>query len=66
MTLGTTHLVVLINGYDGDEQHVRENAEFILQLLSKYCKSSGEVILSINDLPSTPCPIPGVADTLSW
>ena len=41
MTLGTTHLVVLINGYDGDEQHVRENAEFILQLLSKYCKSSG-------------------------
>ena len=41
MTLGTTHLVVLINGYDGNEQHVRENAEFILQLLSKYCKSSG-------------------------
>lgn len=28
MTLGTTHLVVLINGYDGNEQHVRENAEF--------------------------------------
>ena len=41
MTLGTTHLVVLINGYDGNEQHVRENAEFILHLLSKYCKSNG-------------------------
>lgn len=41
MTIGTTHLVVLINGYDGDEQHVRENAEFIQQLLQKYCKSDG-------------------------
>lgn len=39
MTIDTTHLVVLINGYDGDEQHVRENAEFILDLLKKYCKS---------------------------
>ena len=39
MTIDTTHLVVLINGYDGDEQHVRENAEFILNLLKKYCKS---------------------------
>ena len=39
MTIDTTHLVVLINGYDGDEQHVRENAEFILELLKKYCKS---------------------------
>ena len=38
MTIDTTHLVVLINGYDGDEQHVRENAEFILDLLKKYCK----------------------------
>lgn len=39
--LKTTHLVVLINGYDGDEQHVRENAEFIQKLLRKYCKSDG-------------------------
>lgn len=41
ITIGTTHLVVLINGYDGDEQHVRENAEFVQQLLKKYCKSDG-------------------------
>lgn len=41
MELKTTHLVVLINGYDGDEQHVRENAVFIQELLRKYCKSDG-------------------------
>lgn len=41
MTIGTTRLAVLINGYDGDEKHVRENAEFIQQLLQKYCKSDG-------------------------
>ncbi len=41
MTIDTTRLAVLINGYDGDEKHVRENAEFIQQLLQKYCKSDG-------------------------
>ena len=41
MTLGTTHLLVLINGYDGDEQRVRQNAEFIQQLVRKYCQSDG-------------------------
>ena len=41
MNSDTTHLVVLINGYDGDEQHVRENAEYIIQLLKKYCQSDG-------------------------
>lgn len=41
MELKTTHLVVLINGYDGNEQHVRENAVFIQKLLRKYCKSNG-------------------------
>ena len=39
--LQTTHLLVLINGYDGNEQRVRENAEFIQQLLRKYCGSDG-------------------------
>ncbi|MDY4411395.1 MAG: phenylalanine--tRNA ligase beta subunit-related protein [Prevotella sp.] len=37
----TTHLVVLINGYDGDEKRVRANAEYIQQLLRKYCNSDG-------------------------
>jgi len=41
MTLDTRHLVVLINGYDGNEQRVRENAEYIQQLLCKYCQSDG-------------------------
>lgn len=36
--IGTTHLAVLINGYDGDERHVMENAEYIKALLAKYCK----------------------------
>ena len=33
----TTHLVVLINGYDGCEADVRANAEYILQLARDYC-----------------------------
>jgi len=36
ITLQTTHLVVLINGYDGNEQRVVENARYIEQLLGKY------------------------------
>lgn len=39
--LKTTHLVVLINGYDGNEKHVCANAEFIQELLKKYAKSNG-------------------------
>ena len=39
--IGTTHLLTLINGYDGNEQQVLANAEFIQQLLRKYCKSDG-------------------------
>ena len=41
ITLGTTHLVVLINGYDGNEQWVVENACFIQRLLRKYAHSTG-------------------------
>ena len=41
MTLETRHLVVLINGYDGNENRVRQNAEYIQQLLRKYCQSDG-------------------------
>lgn len=39
--INTTHLVVLINGYDGNEATVRKNAEFIQELLRKYCESDG-------------------------
>lgn len=37
--LHTTHLLVLINGYDGREQQVRANAEYILSLAGKYCEA---------------------------
>ncbi len=41
MTLQTRRLLVLINGYDGDEHRVRENAEYIQSLLRKYAGSDG-------------------------
>ena len=41
MTLQTTHLVVLINGYDGDEDRVRQNAEFIQRLVREFAASDG-------------------------
>jgi DNA/RNA-binding domain of Phe-tRNA-synthetase-like protein len=44
MTIGTTHLVVLINGYDGNEQRVNANALFIQDLLKKYCQSDGGTV----------------------
>ena len=40
ITLATTHLVVLINGYDGCESRVRDNAEFLLRLIRKYASAS--------------------------
>lgn len=39
--LKTTHLTVLINGYDGNEENIKANAEFIQQLVRKYCQSDG-------------------------
>jgi len=39
--LQTRHLLVLINGYDGDRERVCANAEFIRQLLRNYCQSDG-------------------------
>ncbi len=44
MTLATTHLVVLINGYDGNEERVLANAHFIQDLLRKYCQSDGGTV----------------------
>ena len=41
ITLDTRHLVVLINGYDGNEARVTENAHYIQQLLQLYAKSDG-------------------------
>lgn len=36
MTLSTTHLVVLVNGYDGNEGRVEANANYLKQLLEEY------------------------------
>jgi DNA/RNA-binding domain of Phe-tRNA-synthetase-like protein len=44
MTIDTTHLVVLINGYDGQEQRVVDNARFIQDLLRRYCQSDGGTV----------------------
>ena len=44
MTLSTRHLIVLINGYDGNSQRVHENAVFIQNLLRRYCQSDGGTI----------------------
>jgi DNA/RNA-binding domain of Phe-tRNA-synthetase-like protein len=41
ISLGTTRLVVLINGYDGNEERVRANAAYIQELLRRYCASDG-------------------------
>ena len=40
ITINTCHLLVLINGYDGNEQSVRANAEFIIELVNKYCSAT--------------------------
>ena len=39
--LNTRHLLVLINGYDGNAERVRENARYIQDLLRRYCQSDG-------------------------
>ena len=41
MAIDTTQLVVLINGYDGNEDQVKANAEYIQTLIRKYCQSDG-------------------------
>ena len=41
ISIDTTHLVVLINGYDGNKDQVKANAEYIQELLRKYCESDG-------------------------
>jgi DNA/RNA-binding domain of Phe-tRNA-synthetase-like protein len=40
ITIDTRKLLVLINGYDGNEQSVRANAEFIIELVKKYCSAT--------------------------
>lgn len=46
ISLSTTHLVVLINGYDGDEAQVTANARYIQELVRKYAQSDGETFFT--------------------
>lgn len=41
LNLDSTHLVVLINGYDGSRERVEANARHLQELLRKYCFSDG-------------------------
>lgn len=44
ITVETRHLLVLINGYDGNEERVRQNAVYIQDLLRRYAHSDGGTI----------------------
>lgn len=41
MTIDTKHVVVLVNGYDGDEQRVMDNARYLQYLLETFATASG-------------------------
>ena len=41
MDVDTRHILAIINGYDGDEQRLREAAEMTQELLRKYAASDG-------------------------
>lgn len=40
VSLSTTRLLVLVNGYDGNEQAVRTTAEYIVSLVRRYCAAA--------------------------
>ena len=44
MTLETRHLLVLINGYDGNRERVEANARYIQELVRKYAASDGGTV----------------------
>lgn len=46
ISIDTQHLLVLINGYDGNEQRVLENARYIQELLRRYAESDGGTVLT--------------------
>lgn len=38
--MATKHLLVIVNGYDGDEHHIKETAEYVVRLLKDYASAS--------------------------
>ena len=41
MTMQTTHVMVLINGYDGNREHVNNCAQYLKELFEKYAYGTG-------------------------
>ena len=35
----TSHVFVIVNGYDGDEAHIRETAQLVTDLLTRYAEA---------------------------
>ena len=48
MEMSTKNVLVLINGYDGNEDNVRANAEFLVRLFEKYAQGKTAAILYID------------------
>ena len=40
ITIGTTCVLVLVNGYDGNEEQVRANAEYLVRLFEQYAQGT--------------------------
>ena len=40
MTMETTHLVVLVNGYDGDKERVMANARYLQELVERFASGA--------------------------
>ena len=40
MTMETTHLVVLVNGYDGNRERVMENAQYLKHLIERFASGT--------------------------
>ena len=45
ITFGTTHLLSIVNGYDGNRENTLRCAQYIQQLLSRYADSDGGEII---------------------
>jgi DNA/RNA-binding domain of Phe-tRNA-synthetase-like protein len=42
--ISTTHVLILVNGYDGNKETVGANAEFLKSLLERYAAASDVTI----------------------
>ena len=41
LSLDTTHLLAIVNGYDGDSVHLQETSDYMKSLLEKYAGGRG-------------------------